>query len=26
MKTDLLSGVEKFQIDTAEFYKDYDEK
>ncbi|XP_067147242.1 dynein axonemal heavy chain 5-like [Apteryx mantelli] len=26
MKTDLLSGVQKFQIDTAEFYKDYDEK
>ncbi|KAK4825975.1 hypothetical protein QYF61_003544, partial [Mycteria americana] len=25
MKTDLLSGVQKFQIDTAEFYKDYDE-
>uniref|UniRef100_A0A8B9SWZ3 Dynein heavy chain 5, axonemal n=1 Tax=Anas platyrhynchos TaxID=8839 RepID=A0A8B9SWZ3_ANAPL len=26
MKTDLLNGVQKFQIDTAEFYKDYDEK
>uniref|UniRef100_A0A8C4K6E1 Dynein heavy chain 5, axonemal-like n=1 Tax=Dromaius novaehollandiae TaxID=8790 RepID=A0A8C4K6E1_DRONO len=26
MKTDLLSGVQKFQIDTAKFYKDYDEK
>ncbi|GAB0182986.1 dynein axonemal heavy chain 5 [Grus japonensis] len=26
MKTDLLSGVQKFQIDTAEFCKDYDEK
>uniref|UniRef100_A0A8C3PI70 Uncharacterized protein n=2 Tax=Charadriiformes TaxID=8906 RepID=A0A8C3PI70_9CHAR len=26
MKTDLLSGVQKFQMDTAEFYKDYDEK
>uniref|UniRef100_A0A663DRU1 Dynein axonemal heavy chain 5 n=1 Tax=Aquila chrysaetos chrysaetos TaxID=223781 RepID=A0A663DRU1_AQUCH len=26
MKTDLLSGVQKFQIDAAEFYKDYDEK
>ncbi|KAK2518351.1 dynein heavy chain 5 [Columba guinea] len=26
MKTELLSGVQNFQIDTAEFYKDYDEK
>uniref|UniRef100_A0A8C8ED16 Dynein axonemal heavy chain 5 n=1 Tax=Otus sunia TaxID=257818 RepID=A0A8C8ED16_9STRI len=26
MKRDLLSGVQKFQIDTAEFCKDYDEK
>ncbi|XP_027499866.1 dynein heavy chain 5, axonemal-like isoform X4 [Corapipo altera] len=26
MKTDLLRGVQKFQIDTAEFYKDYNEK
>uniref|UniRef100_A0A8C3GE33 Dynein axonemal heavy chain 5 n=1 Tax=Cairina moschata TaxID=8855 RepID=A0A8C3GE33_CAIMO len=26
MKTDLLNGVQKFQIDTAEFYEDYDEK
>uniref|UniRef100_A0A8B9DK17 Dynein axonemal heavy chain 5 n=1 Tax=Anser cygnoides TaxID=8845 RepID=A0A8B9DK17_ANSCY len=26
MKTDLLNGVQKFQIDTAEFYNDYDEK
>ncbi|KAM6444422.1 dynein axonemal heavy chain 5-like [Rhynochetos jubatus] len=26
MKTDLLSGVQKFQIDTAEFCKDYNEK
>ncbi|XP_051465193.1 dynein axonemal heavy chain 5-like [Apus apus] len=26
MKTDLLNGVQKFQIDTAEFCKDYDEK
>ncbi|KAJ7420669.1 dynein heavy chain 5, axonemal-like protein [Willisornis vidua] len=26
MKTDLLSSVQKFQIDTAEFYKDYNEK
>lgn len=26
MKTDLLRGVQKFQIDTAGFYKEYDEK
>ncbi|XP_027535085.1 dynein heavy chain 5, axonemal-like isoform X2 [Neopelma chrysocephalum] len=26
MKTDLLRGVQKFHIDTAEFYKDYNEK
>ncbi|XP_021242640.1 dynein heavy chain 5, axonemal-like isoform X8 [Numida meleagris] len=26
MKTDLLSGVQKFQADTAEFCKDYNEK
>ncbi|XP_027742700.1 dynein heavy chain 5, axonemal-like isoform X4 [Empidonax traillii] len=26
MKTDLLRGVQKFQIDTAEFYEDYNEK
>uniref|UniRef100_A0A8B9FAK4 Dynein heavy chain 5, axonemal n=1 Tax=Amazona collaria TaxID=241587 RepID=A0A8B9FAK4_9PSIT len=26
MKTDLLSDIQKFQIDTAAFYKDYDEK
>ncbi|XP_035754904.1 dynein heavy chain 5, axonemal-like [Egretta garzetta] len=26
MKTDLLSGVQKFQTDAVEFYKDYDEK
>uniref|UniRef100_A0A8C4UAF2 Dynein axonemal heavy chain 5 n=1 Tax=Falco tinnunculus TaxID=100819 RepID=A0A8C4UAF2_FALTI len=26
MKTDLLRGVQEFQIDTAKFYKDYDEK
>ncbi|KAM4028219.1 dynein axonemal heavy chain 5-like [Anomaloglossus baeobatrachus] len=24
MKTDLLDGVKKFQVDAAEFYKDYD--
>ncbi|XP_068050765.1 dynein axonemal heavy chain 5-like isoform X2 [Anomalospiza imberbis] len=26
MKTDLLKDVQNFQIDTAEFYKEYDEK
>uniref|UniRef100_A0A672TSA7 Dynein axonemal heavy chain 5 n=1 Tax=Strigops habroptila TaxID=2489341 RepID=A0A672TSA7_STRHB len=26
MKTDLLNDLQKFQIDTAAFYKDYDEK